>query len=245
MAKNDVVLKIEGLEKKFGHIQALAGISFEARRGELFGLLGPNGAGKTTTIRSICSIIKPDAGTIEVEGIKVDKHPIETLKKMAVVLEECSLYERLTAEENMTLFAEFHGLKKDVIKKRVKQVTETLELGEFSKRQFKGLSKGTRQKVLLGQALVIDPPLLILDEPTAGLDVPTQKSIRDLLKIIKKDRTILYSTHIMSEAEELCDRAAIIDHGRIVAQDTVPELLKKARAKTLEDSFLKLVGRDV
>ncbi len=241
----DKVLVIENLEKRFGNVQALGGISFEARKGELFGLLGPNGAGKTTTIRSICSIIKPDAGSIEVDGVNVRKHPLEALKKMAVVLEEGSLYERLTSEENMILFAEFHGLKKDVIRERVEQVSKTLGLDEFLKRQFKGLSKGNRQKVLLGQALVVDPPLLILDEPTAGLDVPTQKSIRDLLKKIKKSRTILYSTHIMSEAEELCDRAAIIDHGRLMAQGTVPELLKKTNTKTLEESFLKLVGRNV
>lgn len=242
---NEKVLVIENLEKRFGSVRALSGISFECRKGELFGLLGPNGAGKTTTIRSICSIIKPDAGWIEVDGVKVDKHPIEALKKMAVVLEEGSLYERLTSEENMTLFAEFHGLQKNVIKQRVQQVSEILGLDEFLKRQFKGLSKGNRQKVLLGQALVVDPSLLILDEPTAGLDVPAQKSIRELLKKIKKSRTILYSTHIMSEAEELCDRLAIIDHGKIVAQGTIKEICKKTEAKDLEQAFLKLVGRDV
>jgi sodium transport system ATP-binding protein len=242
---NEKVLVVENLVKRFGNVQALAGISFECRRGELFGLLGPNGAGKTTTIRSICSIIKPDSGTIHVDGVTVGKNPIEALKRMAVVLEEGSLYDRLTSEENMILFAEFHGLKKEKIKEKVLEVAHTLELDEFLKRQFRGLSKGNRQKVLLGQALVVDPPLLILDEPTAGLDVPTQKSIRDLLKKIKKNRTILYSTHIMSEAEELCDRLAIIDHGKIAAQGTVKEICGKTAAKDLEQAFLKLVGKDV
>lgn len=242
---NEKVLIVENLAKRFGNVQALSGISFECRRGELFGLLGPNGAGKTTTIRSICSIVKPDAGTIHVDGVTVSKNPLEALKRMAVVLEEGSLYDRLTSEENMILFAEFHGLKKDVIKERVGQIAETLGLNEYLKRQFKELSKGNRQKVLLGQALVVDPPLLILDEPTAGLDVPTQKSIRDLLQKIKKDRTILYSTHIMSEAEELCDRLAIIDHGRIVAQGTVKEICRQAAVKDLEQAFLKLVGKNV
>ncbi|NLI99214.1 ABC transporter ATP-binding protein [bacterium] len=242
---NEKVLIVENLAKRFGNVQALSGISFECRRGELFGLLGPNGAGKTTTIRSICSIVKPDAGIIHVDGVTVSKNPLEALKRMAVVLEEGSLYDRLTSEENMILFAEFHGLKKDVIKERVGQIAETLGLNEYLKRQFKELSKGNRQKVLLGQALVVDPPLLILDEPTAGLDVPTQKSIRDLLQKIKKDRTILYSTHIMSEAEELCDRLAIIDHGRIVAQGTVKEICRQAAVKDLEQAFLKLVGKNV
>jgi sodium transport system ATP-binding protein len=237
------VLKVEGLEKRFGQVQALAGISFEARRGELFGLLGPNGAGKTTTVRCICSIIKPDSGTVEVEGINVTKKPLETLKRIGVVLEDGKLYDRLTGEENIKLFAQLHGI--DNIDKRIAELCKVLEFEEYRKRKFKDLSKGNKQKVLIGQALVIDPQLLILDEPTAGLDVPAQKVIRDLLKKIKRDRTILYSTHIMAYAEELCDRLAIIDHGRIVAQGTVKEICRKAGAKDLEQAFLKLVGRDV
>jgi len=237
------VLKVEGLEKSFGKVKALAGISFEARRGELFGLLGPNGAGKTTTVRCICSIVKPDSGSVEVEGISVKKKPLETLKRIGVVLEDGKLYDRLTGEENMKLFAQLHGVQN--IDERIDEVCKVLEFEEYRKRKFKKLSKGNKQKVLLGQALVINPTLLILDEPTAGLDVPAQKVIRDLLKKIKRDRTILYSTHIMSYAEELCDRLAIIDHGRIIAKGTVKEICKKARTKNLEDAFLKLVGRHV
>ncbi|MBN2380457.1 ABC transporter ATP-binding protein [candidate division WOR-3 bacterium] len=237
------VLKVEGLEKRFGQVQALAGISFEARRGELFGLLGPNGAGKTTTVRCICSIIKPDSGTVEVEGISVRKKPLETLKRIGVVLEDGKLYDRLSGEENIKLFAQLHGI--DNVEGRIAEICKVLEFEEYRKRKFKDLSKGNKQKVLIGQALVIDPQLLILDEPTAGLDVPAQKVIRDLLKKIKRDRTILYSTHIMAYAEELCDRLAIIDHGRIVAQGTVNEICRKAGAKDLEQAFLKLVGRDV
>jgi sodium transport system ATP-binding protein len=237
----EVVLRVEGLRKRFGDVQALDGIDFTCRRGELFGLLGPNGAGKTTTIRCICSIIKPDDGLIEVEGVSVASNPLRALKKIGVVLEDGGLYDRLTGEENMKLFAGLHGISD--VDRRIDQVCEVLEFSEYRKRQFKKLSKGNKQKVLLGQALVIDPPLLILDEPTVGLDVPTQKVIRDLLGKIKKERTILYSTHIMSEAEELCDRLVIIDHGRIVAQGTVNEICKKAGTKNLEQAFLELVGR--
>lgn len=239
----EVVLRVEGLRKRFGDVQALDGIDFTCRRGELFGLLGPNGAGKTTTIRCICSIIKPDDGLIEVEGVSVASNPLRALKKIGVVLEDGGLYERLTGEENMKLFAGLHGIKD--VDQRIDQVCEVLEFSEYRKRQFKKLSKGNKQKVLLGQALVIDPPLLILDEPTIGLDVPAQKVIRDLLGKIKKERTILYSTHIMAEAQELCDRLAIIDHGRIVAQGTVNEICKKAGTRNLEQAFLKLVGRYV
>jgi sodium transport system ATP-binding protein len=239
----EVVLKVEGLSKRFGKVQALDGISFECKRGELFGLLGPNGAGKTTTVRAICSIIKPDAGEIKVEGISISRKPLETLKRIGVVLEDGKLYDRLTGEENMKLFAQLHGLDGETIDNRINEICDTLEFEEYRKRRFKELSKGNKQKVLLGQALVIDPPLLILDEPTAGLDVPAQKVIRDLLKKIKRDRTILYSTHIMAYAEELCDRLAIIDHGRIVATGTVSEICKKAKVKDLEQAFLKLVGR--
>jgi len=239
----EVVLRVEGLRKRFGKVQALDGIDFECRRGELFGLLGPNGAGKTTTVRAICSIIKPDAGEIEVEGVSVRKRPLETLKRIGVVLEDGSLYDRLTGEENMKLFAQLHGIDGATIDKRIDEICDTLEFDEYRKRRFKKLSKGNKQKVLLGQALVIDPPLLILDEPTIGLDVPAQKVIRDLLKKIKRERTILYSTHIMSEAQELCDRLAIIEHGKIIAQGTVKEICKKAGAKDLEQAFLKLVGR--
>lgn len=239
----EVVLRVEGLRKRFGKVQALDGISFECKRGELFGLLGPNGAGKTTTVRAICSIIKPDAGEIEVEGVSVRKRPLETLKRIGVVLEDGKLYDRLSGEENMKLFAGLHGIKD--VDRRIDQMCEVLEFDEYRKRRFKKLSKGNKQKVLLGQALVIDPPLLILDEPTIGLDVPAQKVIRDLLKKIKRERTILYSTHIMAEAQELCDRLAIIEHGKIVAQGTVKEICKKAGAKDLEEAFLKLVGRYV
>ncbi len=239
----EVVLRVEGLRKRFGDVQALDGIDFTCRRGELFGLLGPNGAGKTTTIRCICSIIKPDDGSIEVEGVSVASNPLMALKKIGVVLEDGGLYERLTAEENMKLLAQLHGVDGSLIDERIDSICDTLGLDEYRKRQFKKLSKGNKQKILLGQALVIDPPLLILDEPTIGLDVPAQKVIRDLLGKIKKERTILYSTHIMSEAEELCDRLAIIDHGRIVAQDTVAEICRKAGARNLEQAFLKLVGR--
>ncbi|MBD3286275.1 ATP-binding cassette domain-containing protein [candidate division WOR-3 bacterium] len=237
------VLKVEEVKKSFGKVQALAGISFEARRGELFGLLGPNGAGKTTTVRCICSIIKPDSGRVEVEGIDVAKKPLETLKRIGVVLEDGKLYDRLTGEENIKLFAQLHGV--DNLKKRIDEVCKVLEFDEYRKRKFKDLSKGNKQKVLIGQALVIDPQLLILDEPTAGLDVPAQKVIRDLLKKIKRDRTILYSTHIMAYAEELCDRLAIIDHGQIIASGTVSQVCKKAGAADLERAFLKLVGRNV
>lgn len=242
---NEKVLVVENLQKRFGNVQALGGISFECKRGELFGLLGPNGAGKTTTVRSICSTIKPDSGSIEVNGISVRQKPLEVLKLIGVVLEDGSLYDRLTGEENMMLFAGLHGIDKETTLKRIDEICGTLEFEEYRKRRFKELSKGNKQKVLLGQALVIDPPLLILDEPTAGLDVPAQRVIRDLLKKIKRNRTILYSTHIMDEAEELCDRLAIIDHGRIVAQGTVSEICRKSRAKDLEQAFLKLVGRDV
>lgn len=237
----EVVLKVEGLSKRFGQVQALAGIGFKCYKGELFGLLGPNGAGKTTTVRAICSIIKPDSGEIEVDGISVHQKPLEALKRIGVVLEDGSLYDRLTGEENIKLFAQLHGIHN--VDKRIDEVCKVLEFEEYRKRKFKDLSKGNKQKVLIGQALVIDPQLLILDEPTAGLDVPAQKVIRDLLKRIKRDRTILYSTHIMAYAAELCDRLAIIDHGRIVAIGTVNEICKKSGAKDLEQAFLKLIGR--
>lgn len=239
----DRVLEVEGLEKRFEKVQALAGISFTCNRGELFGLLGPNGAGKTTTVRCICAIIKPDSGSVKVEGIAVNDKPLEALRRIGVVLEDGSLYDRLTSEENIRLFAQLHGIDGNTIDKRVEEIFQTLEFEEYRRRRFKTLSKGNKQKVMLGQALVIDPPLLILDEPTAGLDVPAQKVIRELLGKIKKERTILYSTHIMAEAEELCDRLAIIDHGRIVVSGTVTEICESTESNNLEQAFLKLVGR--
>lgn len=239
------LLRVAELTKSFGKVRAIDNLSFTCNRGEVFGLLGPNGAGKTTTVRCICSVIKPDSGTIEVEGISVRQKPLETLKRIGVVLEDGELYDRLTGAENMQLFARLHGMDKKVATERIDRICDTLEFREYRDRPFKELSKGNKQKVLLGQALVIDPPLLILDEPTAGLDVPAQKVIRDLLKKIKRDRTILYSTHIMAEAEELCDRLAIVDHGRIVAQGSVAEISKKVKVRNLEQAFLKLVGRDV
>jgi len=239
------MIKTEDLTKRFSKVLALDHISFNAQPGEVFGLLGPNGAGKTTTIRLILSIIPPTEGRIWVDGIDVIREPDRARARIGAVLEENGVYDRLTALENVEFFGRLYGLSKEVLKERIERLFSLLEMEEFAHRKSGTLSKGMKQKIALARALIADSPILLLDEPTAGLDVPTKRIIINLIKKEKeKGKCILYSTHIMSEAEEVCDRIAIIHKGRIRGIGTLRELRDKTGKEKLEDVFLSLVGKE-
>ena len=237
-----VVIRVESLIKNFPGVRAVDGVTFKTEDGQVFGLLGPNGAGKTTTIRLILSILKPDSGRIFVGDVDVLKDGAKARSMIGAVLEDNGLYDRLTAFENVAIFGEMYGLDRTTLKERIDRLFELLELEDVRNKKAGSFSKGMKQKVAVARALVADPPVLILDEPTSGLDVLTKRTILDLMKEEKKrGKSILYSTHIMSEAEEICDVIAIIHHGCIRAIGTLQELRKQTGKEKLEDIFIEIV----
>lgn len=214
-------------EKK--EFKAVDGINFNIKKGEIFGLLGPNGAGKTTTIKMITGLLRPTSGSVKVMGKDVDKYPLEALGNIGTVLAgDRSIYWKLTARENLEYFAALYGCNKKEAKKRTEEVLEKLDLTEKADELVEKFSTGMKQKVALGKALIPNAPVVLLDEPTLGLDPQAAINLREIILDIKKEgRTVLITTHYMEEADFLSDRIAIIDGGKIIAMDT-PENLKKS-----------------
>jgi ABC-2 type transport system ATP-binding protein len=214
-------VRVVDVHKRYGAIQAVDGVSFEVARGEVFGLLGPNGAGKTTTVEMLEGLRAPDSGLLEVLGIDVARNPDDLKQRVGVTLQTAELYPKLTVVEVLDLFRSFYkrSLPTD-------QLIEFLDLGERRTAQTRQLSGGQRQRLAVALALVNDPEVLFLDEPTTGLDPAARRSLWDLVqKLQAQGKTILLTTHYMEEAEVLCDRLAIMDHGRILALGTVNELV--------------------
>lgn len=214
-------------EKK--EFKAVDGVTFEIRKGEIFGLLGPNGAGKTTTIKMITGLLSPTAGSVCVMGLDVDKKPLEALKNLGTVLAgDRSIYWKLTARENLEYFAALYGCDSKEAKRRTNEILKKLQLEEKADELVEKFSTGMKQKVALGKALIPNAPVVLLDEPTLGLDPQSALNLRELILEIKREgRTVLLTTHYMEEADFLCDRIAIIDGGKIIALDT-PENLKSS-----------------
>jgi sodium transport system ATP-binding protein len=237
---SETAVKVERLEKQLGPNKVLRGISFEARSGEFFGLLGPNGAGKTTTLRVICTLLAPDAGSVEVLGFDTRTLPQEVRRRVGVVTAEIGIYPRLTARENIVYFAELSGVLDGQVTSRVEGVMERLDMRSFANQRAESLSSGQKQKVAIARAIVHDPPVLMFDEPTSNLDVLASREIREFM-VESKDRgkCVIFSTHVLHDAERLCDRVTIIHHGRVVATGTTAEV--KGAYQELEDSFLSLV----
>ena len=218
---------VSNLTKRFGELVAVDHISFKVKRGEFFGFLGPNGAGKTTTIRMLTGVIKPDGGTALVMGYDVERESIKAKQVMGIVPETANAYIDLTVWQNLMFMGELYGIPKEERKRRGESLLR--ELGLYDRRDFKvkGLSKGMKQRLLLCMALINEPEILFLDEPTVGLDVRSARSIREILqKLNEKGVTIFLTTHNMEEANQLCNRIAVINHGKIAAIDT-PERLKR------------------
>jgi ABC-2 type transport system ATP-binding protein len=215
------VIRISELKKYYGDVKAVDGVSFEVARGEVFGMLGPNGAGKTTTIEVLEGLRPPDSGAVEVFGLDVCKHPESIKQRIGVQLQSVSLYPRLTVTELLDLFGSF--FKNHV---STKELIDAVDLGERAKAYSMNLSGGQQQRLSIALALVNDPDLIFLDEPTTGLDPQARRSLWDLVKGLQaKGKTVMLTTHYMEEAAELCDRVAIMDHGRILEMGTVPELI--------------------
>ena len=218
----------------------LRGVSLEARQGEIFGLLGPNGAGKTTTLRVICTLLAPDAGSVEVLGFDVHTAPEEVRRRVGVVTAEFGVYPRLSARENIAYFAELSGVLDGRLNDRVDAVIDRLDMGSFASQRAESLSSGQKQKVAIARAIVHDPPVLMFDEPTSNLDVLASREVREFM-VESRDRgtCVIFSTHVLHDAERLCDRVTIIHEGRVVAGGRTAEV--RAAHRDLEDAFLALV----
>jgi sodium transport system ATP-binding protein len=236
----DVAVKVDRLEKTLGRNKVLRGISFDAQAGEIFGLLGPNGAGKTTTLRIICTLLAPEAGSVEVLGFDTRVRPQEVRRRVGVVTAEFGVYPRLSARENIAYFAELSGVLNGELNKRVDGVIERLDMGSFAAQRAESLSSGQKQKVAIARAIVHDPPVLMFDEPTSNLDVLASKEIREFMVESKqRGKCVIFSTHVLHDAERLCDRVAIIHKGELVASGSTASV--RGNRTDLEDAFLLLV----
>jgi ABC-2 type transport system ATP-binding protein len=238
-------LQATSLSKSFGRIQAVKNINLNMKRGEIVGLLGPNGSGKTTTMKMILGILKPDSGTIVVEGIDVQKDPIAVKRLVGFVPETPQLYEFLTGVEYLDFIAEMYEIPGPERKERIGQFLDGLELRGHENELISGYSQGMKQKIALTAALLHRPKVLILDEALNGLDPRSAKLVKDLSKNLASEGTsILFSTHVLEIAEALCDRVAIMYQGSVLADGTIAELRQGAGlpGSTLEEVFLKITG---
>jgi len=222
---NEIVV-VKNLVKKFKDVVAVAGISFTIRRGEIFALLGPNGAGKTTTIHVIATLLKPTSGEVFVGGYEVTREPNKVRSKIGIVFQDPSLDNQLTAYDNMYIHGKLYGLKGRELHDKIMELLEFVDLKQCAHKQVKYFSGGMRRRLEVAKSLLHEPELLILDEPTIGLDPQSRAKIWDYIRVLKReyDMTVLLTTHYMDEAEELANRVAIMDHGKIIAVGTVEEL---------------------
>lgn len=222
---DDVIIEVQDLTVRFGDLAAVDGISFSVRRGEIFGFLGPNGAGKTTTIRTITTIQRMASGRILVDGFDVDKDYLEVRRRIGIAQQHISLDKHLTVRQNIKQHALLHKIPRSEMDARIGRAVELLGLDEYMDRLVDELSGGWKRKTSIVCSMVHEPEILLLDEPTAGLDTMSRHVLWDLVRTLNgRGTTIFLTTHYMEEAELLCDRVAIMNHGRIVAMGTVDEL---------------------
>ena len=238
-------LALQDLYKSYGAVQAVQGVTFNARDGEITGLLGPNGAGKTTTLRMLYTLVRPDRGSVRVDGIDAFAEPLAARQRLGVLPDARGLYKRLTARENIEYFAALQGLAPDVARARIDALVAALDMQDIIDRRTEGFSQGQRVKTAIARALVHEPRNIVLDEPTNGLDVLATRSLRRFLQGLRAEgRCVLFSTHIMQEVAALCDRVVIIARGRVVASGTPDELRQQAGESQLEEAFMRLSGAD-
>ena len=221
----NTVIQVENLRRQFGDVTAVDGISFEVTAGEVFGLLGHNGAGKTTTTRLLNGVLRPTAGTLRVLGCDPTTEGPALREHTGILTESPSLDDRLTARENLTIYADLYAVPEDRVASRVEELLAAFELAERADDRVGGFSKGMKQRLALARALIHHPDLIFLDEPTAGLDPVATRRVHDLIEqVTGEGRTVLLCTHNLVEAQRLCDRVAVLEHGKILALGTPAEL---------------------
>ncbi|MFW9772565.1 MAG: ABC transporter ATP-binding protein [Promethearchaeota archaeon] len=243
---NDYVIIIKDLVKKYEDVVAVNGLNLKIKRGELFSLLGPNGAGKTTTINILNTLIKPTEGSALVGGYDIGKDSNNIKEMIGVCPQEAAIYKFLTGKENLELFGYLQGMPKSLIKERSDHLLKLLDFVDASKRKVKGYSGGMLRQLNMLIALLHDPEVAFLDEPTVGMDPRARRKVWEFIANLKnQNKTIILTTHYMEEAEALSDRVGIIDYGELIALGTPKELLKKYESKNLEEVFLEITGRRI
>ena len=241
------MITVHALTKRFpsgqDEILAVDRVSFQVRAGEVYGLLGPNGAGKTTTLRMVLGLLTPDDGYAEVDGLRSTNAPDEVKRRVGLVSTSAGLYQWLSAREFLLFFADLYGVSPEVARQRLAALTERLDLARFLDQRCATLSTGQKQRVQLARALIHDPPVMLLDEPTRGLDVfGTQTIFEYIADLRTQGKALIVSTHRLDEAERLCDRFGLIHHGRLALEGTLAELQSLTGRDTLVDMFLQRVS---
>ncbi|WP_135604787.1 ABC transporter ATP-binding protein [Methanococcoides sp. NM1] len=224
---DDAIITVEDLSKQYDGFTAVEGVSFDIKRGEIFGLLGPNGAGKSTIISILCCLLEPTAGRVTIDGFDVEKNATDIKKIIGVVPQEISLYYTLTARENLAFYAKIYGLSGRAMKDRIEELLDMVGLTDRADDRLEGYSGGMKRRINIAVALLHNPRILFLDEPSTGVDPQSRKRIYDTIRDLNRQgTTVLLTTHQMEDAEKLCHRIAIVDKGKLIALDTLQGLLK-------------------
>src|SRR5712691_5883916 len=230
-------------DKKRGEIRAVEGVSFRCLPGQIYGLLGANGAGKTTTLRMLATILEPTDGTAIVAGYDIVEQPEKVRASVGFLSTATALYPRLSAQEMVEYFGRLNGLDEATLKRRIDEIFGRLDMDGFRDRRCDKLSTGMKQKVSIARTLVHDPPVMIFDEPTLGLDVMTARTIVEFIRECRnRGKTVIFSTHVMSEVEKLCDNIGIIHDGKLLAEGSLTQLRERYGQTDLEDIFVRIVG---
>ena len=237
------MIRVAGLAKRFGTVQAVDGVTFDAGDGSITGLLGPNGAGKTTTLRMLYGVMKPHAGEIWIDDIDAVASPQDAQGRLGVLPDGFGLYPRLTAREHIHYFGELHGISGARLRARAEELIALLDMPRIADRRTGGFSHGERTKVALARALVHNPRTVLLDEPTNGLDVMSTRAVRTIVRRLRDSgHCVLFSSHVMQEVSALCDAIVVIARGQVVARGTPDELRRHTGRDNLEDAFVALAG---
>jgi sodium transport system ATP-binding protein len=238
------MIHVSGLTKRFGAVHAVQDLSFEVAPGEVFGLLGPNGAGKTTTLRILATLLQADSGEATIAGHDIRSQAEAVRRSIGVVNGGMGLYDRLDGREVLHYFGKLYSMTRSEIDHRIAELDDLLDLGDTLTRRTGDFSTGMKQKIVIARAVLHDPPVIFFDEATNGLDVMARRAVLDFVRNYPgSDRAVIYSTHVMSEVEELCDRAAILYRGRLIAEDGVQALMASVDSRNLEQAFFRLVER--
>jgi len=239
------MIEVQEVRKQFGAVQALGGVSFTARDGQITALLGPNGAGKTTLLRTLVGLLRRDHGSIAIDGIDPEKDPLAVRRNIGLLTDQFGLYERLSTREYLSYFGELNGMAGPALRQRIGEVASLLQMDDILERRTKGFSQGQRIKVALARTLLHRPRHLLLDEPSRGLDVMSTRALRHALAALRADGCcVIMATHVMQEVTHLCDDVIVIAKGHTVAQGSPEELCRRTGIANLEDAFVSLVGTE-
>jgi sodium transport system ATP-binding protein len=240
------LIETRDLAKRFGEVEAVRLVSFTAPDGSITGLLGPNGAGKTTTLRMIATLVVPSRGSARVDGIDCVAEPLVVRARLGVLSDARGIYSRLTARENIAYYGALRGMTAEAVDAAIERLAELLDLKAVLDRRTDGFSQGERMKVAIARTLVHDPPNVMLDEPTNGLDVMTTRKLREVLKRLREaGKCVLFSSHVMQEVSALCDEIVIVAHGAVAAHGPAESLLAASGCTNLEDAFVRLSGEEL